>query len=126
MNKETLKALKGSIKKWDSIASGCGLDGGTTDCPLCKLHISNCKQCPVGYTTYEESCDGSPYQDTYILTGTPEFEAAYTVGMLQPSLQDLGETLPELLKMGCSPTLVDTVEDELNFLYSLLPEGEEL
>lgn len=35
MNKETLIALKGSIKKWEDIVGGIGYDDGADNCPLC-------------------------------------------------------------------------------------------
>lgn len=65
MDKRTLKALQGSIKKWEKIVAGTGTDGGMADCPLCKLFFlegessgnpGNCDKCPAtcgAGTTYE-------------------------------------------------------------------------
>ena len=64
MNKQTLKALKGSIKKWEAIVVGVGLDHGADNCPLCARFISRgCKGCPVMEKTCEDLCELSPYQD---------------------------------------------------------------
>ena len=51
MDKETLKALKGSIRKWEKIVDGVGVDLGSENCPLCYLYLDSkldCKGCPVG------------------------------------------------------------------------------
>jgi hypothetical protein len=37
MDNQTLAALKGSIRKWENIAAGTGVDKGVFNCPLCKL-----------------------------------------------------------------------------------------
>lgn len=37
MNSRTLKALKGSIRKWERICNGTGEDRGPRNCPLCEL-----------------------------------------------------------------------------------------
>lgn len=65
MNKVTLKALKGSIKKWEGIVAGVGVDTGWRNCPLCtEFHKDDsCDGCPVKAATGEDMCDGSPYED---------------------------------------------------------------
>lgn len=73
MNAQTLKALKGSIKKWEGIVEGTGTDRGDKNCPLCKLFLRKCapgnKPCMhcVGCPVYEKmgrsSCMDSPYDD---------------------------------------------------------------
>ena len=71
MDHKTLKALKGSIRKWELIVAGKGVDRGESNCPLCKLfaHAPNyCRCCPVMEETGQESCIGSPY-DTWAHTG---------------------------------------------------------
>lgn len=63
MNAETLKALKGSIKKWEKIAEGTGADRGPKNCPLCLLlwYEYNCAGCPVHEKTKEMNCEKTPY-----------------------------------------------------------------
>lgn len=67
MNAETLKALHGSIEKWERIASGEGVDDGTQNCPLCQLFNApvgrnlNCAGCPVLAKTGVAKCDDTPY-----------------------------------------------------------------
>ncbi len=60
MNKKTLKALKGSIKKWEKIVGGTGEDEGHKNCPLCKC---GCCRCPVAIKTGSTDCDGTPYRE---------------------------------------------------------------
>lgn len=68
MDERTLIALRGSIKKWEDIVAGIGLDKGEDNCPLCKLFHerfrytgSHCDGCPVSEKTGDMSCSGSPY-----------------------------------------------------------------
>jgi hypothetical protein len=66
MNATTLKALKGSIKKWEGIVAGKVKDEGPDNCPLCKLFYAiNCRGCPVSKATRLKWCDGSPYSDLW-------------------------------------------------------------
>ena len=92
MDKETLKALKGSIKKWERVVIGTGTDDGWANCPLCQVfHVrmrvpplafpgaefeidskgvlcalyarcGPCNGCPVFGATGERRCQGSPYK----------------------------------------------------------------
>lgn len=71
MNAKTLKALKGSVRKWDRLARGEGLDRADANCPLCKLFYGDplqsspgdCVGCPVMKETGEQYCAGTPYSD---------------------------------------------------------------
>ena len=64
MDKLTRKALKGSIKKWEDIASGIKADHGTKNCPLCAVFIpSNCTGCPVNADNQHAGCSDTPYED---------------------------------------------------------------
>lgn len=66
MNKKTLRALKGSIRKWEEIVAGEEVDDGVDNCPLCQLfYWEDCKGCPVKETTGKECCVGSPYDDEW-------------------------------------------------------------
>ena len=108
MPAETIKALRGSIKKWQAIVDGTGFDGGYMNCPLCKLFNSlgvganRCKGCPVYGKTGMTGCLGTPYI---------AFEEAN-----------------QLVRYGEKPREYEIpfAQAELDFLISLLPEGETL
>ena len=64
MPARTLKALKGSIAKWEKIVKGDMVDLGTDNCPLCDLFWSpdlKCLGCPVSAKVGVGGCVGSPY-----------------------------------------------------------------
>lgn len=62
MDARTLKALKGSIKKWEAIVAGTGEDHGNENCPLCQeFFAQECQGCPVASDTGETHCGGTPY-----------------------------------------------------------------
>lgn len=62
MDAKTLKALEGSIKKWEAIVAGTGIDAGSINCPLCGLFYYNeCFGCPVLEKTQQRFCKRSPY-----------------------------------------------------------------
>ena len=69
MDSVTLRALRGSIKKWERIvASSHSKDYGTENCPLCLVFLQSkdflteyCVGCPVSAKTGREGCAGSPY-----------------------------------------------------------------
>jgi hypothetical protein len=68
MEAKTLKALHGSIAKWQKIVLGTGKDGGDSNCPLCKLYnydgltlAQSCRGCPVMARTKKQYCGGTPY-----------------------------------------------------------------
>ena len=75
MDKKAVKALRGSIKKWERIVLGTGEDFGTRNCPLCKKYDrgTNCDGCPVAEDTGEPFCNGSPY-DKWISAVRGELE----------------------------------------------------
>lgn len=84
MNAKTLKALKGSIAKWQAIVAGTGEDHGPDNCPLCQLFNDlphgGCGGCPVAERTGLDGCAGTPYQAWDDLFGvkadTPELKKA--------------------------------------------------
>ena len=104
MNPETLKALRGSIRKWRAIVAGTGDDLGVHNCPLCQRFFgprslfpcelqATGEKCPVYERTGKCGCEGSPYdQWDEADIDTPESEAA--------------------------------AKAELDFLISLLPKGK--
>ena len=65
MTKTTLKALKGSIRKWEKIFLGGGEDAGSSNCPLCELFpycYNSRSECPIFGDTHTVGCLGSPYE----------------------------------------------------------------
>jgi hypothetical protein len=102
MNAKTLRALKGSIKKWEKIAAGKGVDEGPDNCPLCKLFWSenfDCKGCPVSARAGMGGCRGTPYDEWALAV---EFK------------DDLKADTPRLKAIA---------RKELRFLRSLLPKA---
>jgi len=64
MDGKTLKALKGSIKKWEKIVKGTGVDEGDKNCPLCKLFfLKKCLGCLIFEKTGRFGCIKTPYND---------------------------------------------------------------
>jgi len=67
MDAKTLKALRGSIAKWEAIVAGTGEDKGIFNCPLCLLFNSGdgnrCKGCPVAESVGEIFCFHTPYSE---------------------------------------------------------------
>jgi len=75
MDKETAEALEGSIKKWERIVEGSGVDQGARNCPLCYLFLSDykgrcnpmswlieeCVGCPVAEKIGYPGCANTPY-----------------------------------------------------------------
>lgn len=71
MDAETLKALKGSIKKWRGIVAGTEIDHGSDNCPLCQLFVErteSCRGCPVQERTGRNYCHRTPYIAFYHAT----------------------------------------------------------
>lgn len=109
MNKKTLKALRGSIEKWEAIADGTGAEDGHRNCPLCKLFIDDgCAGCPVRAATGAVSCCKSPY-DRW--RNMPERNICVTADGF----------------VAASDRAKEIARDEENFLRSLWPalEGAE-
>ena len=110
MNKETLNALKGSIKKWENIIQGTAGDQGSHNCPLCKVFIAGgCKKCPVALKTKRTDCTGTPYMEWAMATKDQwgRLSLAPSVGALAISTKEIA-----------------AAKAELNFLKSLLPKSE--
>ena len=56
-------ALRKSIRKWQKIVNGTGVDNGTDNCALCaEFHAENCTGCPIKEITHEQCCNGTPYE----------------------------------------------------------------
>lgn len=106
MDKRTLKALKGSIAKWQAIVKGTGYDAGADNCPLCEEFQADdvelvCSGCPVQARTGRSFCAGTPYDRWgWVATGT---------------WPDRRATTEEAKAVA---------QDEVDFLKSLLPKGK--
>ena len=63
LDRKTLAALNGSIRKWEKIVAGTGVDKGWANCPLCKLFIEdNCIECPVMEKSGQPFCKNTPHE----------------------------------------------------------------
>jgi len=84
-----IKALKGSVKKWERIVAGVAEDGGSIDCPCCQQYakgqstVQLCSQCPIALTTGFRSCDETPYQYRYYDPHRPKDELEFLKGVLE-------------------------------------------
>lgn len=104
MDAKALDALKRSItEKWEPIRDGRMVDLGIANCPLCYLYVEDdCCGCPISEKTGLPGCGGTPYMqwDDY-------FE-----------LKDISE------HKVTDPESEALAQAEIDFLRSLLPEGE--
>lgn len=83
MDDVTREALEGSIKKWEAIVDGSGIDAGPQNCPLCQMFwAGGCRGCPVFDVTDEKDCYGTPYWD--VDEDAPERELKF-LKSLRPS-----------------------------------------
>lgn len=110
MDTETLAALRGSIEKWERIVADTDTDQGAANCPLCEMFFDSeyeeednagqvyCRGCPVYVHTGKDNCDGTPYQGWVRAGGR----------------FNMADTLQRIV----------AADAELDFLRSLLPEGE--
>lgn len=110
MNSKTLKALKGSIAKWTAIVAGTGTDEGQSNCALCQRFdegwgSGRCTEddgeiCPVARATGYTNCQKTPYQLWDKLVRNKVVRTATTAKQRAAA------------------------QAELDFLKSILPEGE--
>jgi hypothetical protein len=102
MDKKTLKALEGSIEKWEKIIKYKEQDHGSSNCPLCIVFpLANCYGCPIAIKTKKDGCRGTPYTKWF------------------KHNQKMHDGLA--LKIHC-PICRKIAKDELAFLKSLLPK----
>lgn len=108
MDKETLEALRGSIQKWENIVAGTGVDDGMDNCPLCQMFFDEdeiCTGCPVAIESTAPLCFNTPY-------------SSWRVIQLSAWGVDNHES-----KVFSSKSMTAAIA-MLNYLKSLLPEGE--
>lgn len=105
MEKKTLKALQGSIRKWDGIVEGIIRDKGTKNCPLCTLFYdsniatdTNCLGCPVATRTGEPMCFDTPYYGFPGLSNAGWAESKEAKSAARAEHKFLVELLPEGIK----------------------------
>lgn len=100
MNKQTLKALLGSIVKWHKIVIKKGVDNGRANCPLCQLFLG-CYKCLVNLKS-KKSCKNTPYEEW------------------ENHLNDEHNFYIYPRKIKC-PICIKLAKQELRFLINLLP-----
>ena len=113
MKKEILEALKQSIKKWKLIVEEKGNDSGVGDCALCALfnYGCNCSDgCPVCSEVGIPGCVETPYEKWGDHHTQTVDHTNYVHGLMCRWIE-------------CDKCKSLAIE-ELNFLRSLLPEGE--
>jgi len=106
MPARTLKALKGSIRKWEEIVAGSGIDRATDNCPLCQLFIvanDTCSGCPVDSAGHH-GCFGSPYD-------------RWCGHCMETRTEDGG-----IERRAVTDAAMEAARAELRFLKSLLPK----
>jgi len=108
MDKKTLKALKGSIKKWERIEGSTRALDECSNCPLCVLFWDGmgCRACPVQIKTKRAYCIDSPHDEwcDHQADKHPRFKNNHRA-------------------KDC-PTCLKLATKERKFLESLLPKGE--
>ena len=103
MTNETLRALRGSIAKWQKILDGTGIDRCDLNCPLCEMYGTRpeCGNCPVKRRVGTSGCVSTPWE------GWSDHH--YLVHPTRGA------------RVLC-PRCKDLAQQELNFLKSLLPK----
>lgn len=107
MDDRTLEALYGSIRKWEAIVAGEGVDEGPDNCPLCLLFYAPalCRRCPVYQKTGASDCVGTPYIEWHKWAELLETSTVFA----RPD-----DAMPD-------PLGVRLAQAEVDFLKSLLP-----
>ena len=108
MEPKTLKALKASIEKWEKNVRARGPGSvllGTEHCPLCQVFYNingNCYGCPIERKVKNELCDDTPYGKAAGAWSQWDFNRDVTSRKAWQA----------------------AAQAEVDFLKSLLPEGE--
>lgn len=117
MNNEAIKALEGSILKWLAIADRLGVEGGTSNCALCRFCNADAacsyyddngeeQRCPVFAKTGRNYCSETPYYD---------FDGSHIRESIACGLSSVVATKPEDFAAARAEAL---------FLISLHPEAD--
>ena len=101
MNAETLTALKESIESWEMRQIACVADIGANKCALCKL-FNNCEMCIIAEKGYP-CCRATPHERLW----------NYLISTSGVSIKNRDPKIIEQYR-----------KEEVDFLISLLPEGE--
>lgn len=116
MDQETREALEGSIRKWEAIVAGTGVDKGSVNCPLCQKFCAGryrsdaCIGCPVRERTGRSYCEETPYV-RYV---EAEEALAYYPGM------------SAAMRAKWADQREKAAKEELEFLRSLRPDLEQI
>ena len=108
MKPETLQALRDSIRKWEKIVAGTGVDYGAANCSLChRFDGGGCnlrdEVCPVAIASGESECRNTPYDDwQYATNGDWPSRRAHDDESVMCAVLEL-EFLKELLPPGEKP-----------------------
>lgn len=121
MDKKTLKALKESILKWEQNTKAetpSDVSLGHSNCALCIRHTGingrvECNECPVMRFTRIRGCINTPYQNAL---------AAKNFWFDMYDITDMG--LPYEVPSDAKQGWQEAAQLEVDFLKSLLPEGE--
>lgn len=106
MRRDTLEALRGSIKKWEEIVAGTGVDEGYRNCPLCVMFDNyddpaanhECDGCPVYAKTDVPGCNETPYDEWVLVKGpTRKADTPKRLAAAQRELDFLRSLLPKAL-----------------------------
>ncbi|MBW2968539.1 hypothetical protein KY314_00265 [Candidatus Woesearchaeota archaeon] len=104
MNTKTLKALKGSIKKWEDIRDGKGVDDGVENCPLCQLFWwKGCDGCPIYEKTGKKQCNDTPYIEWIKHQGEKHLQYSSPYKNRCPTCKKIAQKEVDFLK-GLLPT----------------------
>lgn len=112
MTQKVVKALEGSICKWNDVGMGFGKENGYEDCPLCTLfYISHdCYGCPISTEMRMAYCEGTPYVQWQRMW------TKYNPDCMSVPLEQVRD--PEF-----KTVIAEIVEDEIIYLLELLPKG---
>jgi len=109
MEKQTVRAIWGSIEKWVKIIRLEGWDEQANNCPLCALFYTkrknHCLGCPIFLATGARYCRNTPYDNWDIH-------------------QEGWHPIPNFERSIICPTCLPLARKELAFLQSLLPKRE--
>lgn len=123
MGKRNIAAIEGAVERFNNMAMGCiPVTGnlGRNKCGLCNMHwMGDCVECPVFKETGRKGCRGTPYA---------------TIHTMQRVLTEMfidkeyikNTYFSEEVGLEYYQEGLDAIEDEIEFLISLLPDNHVL